>query len=316
MTAVLLAPMTVSVLLALTGARLGRRLPPSSAVRLLTITALATALSTGFVLSVAAFVALAQIHAIAALGRWSARAVAAGEPVPLILGLICGAASAGLMAAAVRHVAITGRDLAAAAVACRDLGVGASGLVILHDDVPDAYALPGLRGRVVVSTAMLKELPAQERRVLLAHEMAHLRHRHHLYVLGANLSAAANPLLRPIAAAVREGVERWADEEAAAVAGDRHTAAQALARASLAQHHARSAHGRLNLALGMAHSMILLRTQALLSPAPRPQRPLLVGVALLALAAVFGAVLAGHDTEQVLEVAQAAFQRKHWALHQ
>ena len=316
MTAVLLAPMAVSVLLSLTGARLGRRLPPSSAVRLLTITALATALSTGFVLSVAAFVALAQIHAVAVLGRWSARAVAAGEPVPLILGLICGAASAGLMAAVARHVAITSRDLAAAAVACRDLGDGASGLVILHDDVPDAYALPGLRGRVVVSTAMLKELPAQERRVLLAHEMAHLRHHHHLYVLGADLSAAANPLLRPLAAAVREGVERWADEEAAAAAGNRHTAALALARASLAQHHARSTHGRLSLALRMAQSMILLRTQALLSPAPRPQRSLLVGVALLALTAVFGAVLAGHETEQVLEVAQAAFQRKHWTLHQ
>jgi hypothetical protein len=115
---------------------------------------------------------------------------------------------------------------------------------------------------------------------------------------------------------VREGVERWADEEAAAAAGDRHTAARALARTSLAQHHARSAHGRLNRALRMAHSMILLRTQALPSRAPRPHRPLLVGVALLALTAAFGAVLAGHEAQPVLEVAQAAFQRKRWMLDQ
>ena len=316
MTAVLLAPMAVSVLLALTGTRLGKLLPPPTAVRLLTVTGLITALSTGFVLCVAAFVALAQIHAVAALGRWSARTVAAGEPLPLFLGLACAAASAALMAAAARHLALAGRDLAAAAAACRDLGAGASGLVILNDDVPDAYALPGLKGRVVVSTAMLRELPAPERRVLLAHEMAHLRHRHHLYVLGADLSAAANPLLRPLADAVRQGIERWADEEAAAVTGDRHTTARALARASLAQHHATSRDRRLNLALRMAHSMVMVRTQALLAPAPRSRPPLVFAVGLLATVAVLGAVLAGHDTETVLEVAQAAFLRKHWTLHQ
>jgi hypothetical protein len=39
---------------------------------------------------------------------------------------------------------------------------------MVHDDLPDAYALPGLTGRVVVSTAMLQALPADERQVLLA----------------------------------------------------------------------------------------------------------------------------------------------------
>lgn len=46
--------------------------------------------------------------------------------------------------------------------------------MVLDDPVPDAYALDGLLGRIVVSTAMLRALVADERRALLAHESAHL----------------------------------------------------------------------------------------------------------------------------------------------
>jgi Zn-dependent protease with chaperone function len=103
------------------------------------------------------------------------------------------------------------------------------------DDIPGAYALPGFTGRIVVSTAMLHALPADERAVLLAHEAAHLTHRHHAYLLTAELAAAANPLVRPSLGAVRRAVERWADEAAAAEVGDRDLAARALARAGLAR---------------------------------------------------------------------------------
>jgi hypothetical protein len=310
MTAWMVAPLVVSVVLALAGGELGRRMPPATAVPMLTLAALVTALSTGFVLTVAAFVSLAQLPPVAALGRWSARALAAGEPLPLVAGALCGLVSVGLMAAAVRRVVVATRDLAVAQAACRRLGAGTAGLVVVQDAEPDAYALPGLSGRVVVSTAMLRALPAPERRVLLAHEAAHLRRRHYLYVQLAELSAAANPLLRPVAVAVRRGVERWADEDAAAAVGDRVLAARAVARASLAQRGSAAVRQAYGVALRMADSLALARTSALLAPAPRPHRPLALALAALVLAGAAGAVLAGHDTEHLFEVAEIAFSHR------
>ena len=81
---------------------------------------------------------------------------------------------------------------------------------------------------------MLRLLPADERRALLAHEAAHLRRFHTGYVLLASLAAAANPLLCPVARQVRLAVELWADQIAAHEVGDARMAARALARASLA----------------------------------------------------------------------------------
>jgi Zn-dependent protease with chaperone function len=271
---------------------------------MLTLAALVTALSTGFVLTVVAFVALAQVPVVAAFGRWSVHALAAGEPLPRVAGALCGLVAVALMAAAVHRVVVATRDLAVAEAACRRLGAGTDGLVVVQDAEPDAYALPGLSGRVVVSTAMLRALPAAERRVLLAHEAAHLRRRHHLYVQLAELSAAANPLLRPVATAVRSAVERWADEDAAVAVGDRVVAARAVARASLAQRGSRGVLQAVGVALRMADSLAVARTKALLAPAPRPQRPLTVAVAGLVLLGAAGAIAAGHYTEHLFEVAE------------
>jgi hypothetical protein len=80
---------------------------------------------------------------------------------------------------------------------------------------------------------MLRLLDASERRAVLAHEQAHLRHNHHLAVSVAGAAAAVNPLLRPAASAVTYLVERWADEDAATVVGDRGLVARAVARAAL-----------------------------------------------------------------------------------
>lgn len=306
MTVLLLAPVAVSVVFWLTGARVSRRLPPATAVRLLSAAALVSSLSTGFVLSVAAFIAAAQLPSVAALGRWSARAVAAGEPVPLLVGAACGATVALLLGAAVRRVGLAGRDLAVAAATCRRLGSGTHGLVVVHDVAPDAYALPGLSGRVVVSTAMLRALPAPERRVLLAHEAAHLRHHHHLYLQLVELSAAANPLLRPLATAVRAGVERWADEDAAAQVGDRAVAARAVARASLARHSAAATRAPV-VALRITGGGATARTRALLAPAPRPARLLAAVLAALVLLGAVGAIGTGTHTEHLFEMAQSAF---------
>ena len=63
------APILVAVLLAASGGQLGRRLHPAVAVPLLTFTALATALATGFVLAVAAFDTMAMLAPVAQLGH-------------------------------------------------------------------------------------------------------------------------------------------------------------------------------------------------------------------------------------------------------
>jgi Zn-dependent protease with chaperone function len=89
-------------------------------------------------------------------------------PVPVAAGGMAAVTVCGLLVAALRRAALGGRDLVLAAVACRRLGPAVGGLVVVDDEEPDAYTLPGLGGRVVVSTAMLRALPADERRVLLA----------------------------------------------------------------------------------------------------------------------------------------------------
>jgi Zn-dependent protease with chaperone function len=312
MHAAMLLPVIVSGVLWLTGARLGRWLPPATTVRLLSVAAVVTALSTGFVLSVVAFIVLARIPAVAKLGHWSVTTLSLGDPVPLGAGVVAGVTVIVLFGAALRRSALAGRDLAKAAVACRRLGPGVAGLVIVDDEAPDAYALPGLTGRVVVSTAMLRALPADERRVLLAHEAAHLRHHHHLYVQLAELGAAANPLWRPLATAVRAEVERWADEQAAAEVGDRPLAARALARAGLARAHA-TANRRtpLRAALTAVDASVAHRAVALLAPAPRRRRWLTATATAVLLVPVAASAVTAHETEHRFELAQAAYSLRH-----
>lgn len=131
-----------------------------------------------------------------AIGHWSASAVRGNDPLSASAGPLPAAAMIVLLAAALGRAVGIGRDLAVAERTCRRLGPAPTGLVIVKDDHPDAYTLPGVTGRVVISTAMLRALPADERRVLLAHEQSHLRHRHHAFTQLADLAAAANPLLR------------------------------------------------------------------------------------------------------------------------
>ncbi len=97
----------------------------------------------------------------------------------------------------------------------------------------EAYALPGSPGRIVVSGRLLDVLDDRGRAALLAHEHAHLTGRHHLFTTVAHLAAAANPLLLPVARAVDYTVERWADERAATVTGDRRLVASTIGQVAL-----------------------------------------------------------------------------------
>jgi Zn-dependent protease with chaperone function len=298
-------PLLASLVLWAVGPGLARRLPPHTAVRLLTTAMLVTALATGFTLAVAGFLLLAQLPLLAVLGHWSPAVVDSGEPLPdAVSGLAAGTVTVLLTAVVLRAMG-TGRDLVRAALVCRRLGPAVAGLVVVQDDEPDAYALPGLSGRVVVSTAMLRALPGPERRVLLAHEAAHLDCRHHLFVQAAELAAAANPLLRPAARAVHLAVEREADEVAADDVGDRALAARALARAGLARAAAHR-HGRA-VALAGADSAVAHRARALLADPPRSRPVLSAALAALILATTAAALVTAHDTEARFELAQVGY---------
>jgi Zn-dependent protease with chaperone function len=302
------------VLSALAGP-LSRRLEPADTVRLLSVAGLCAALATGFALWEVAFSQLAQIPWLADAGHWSAAVLHATNPVPRLVGPPAGAAVMVLTGMAVRRAFLAVRDLWEAQRAGRDLGGDASGLIVVDDPRPDAYALPGMRGRVVVSTAMLRALPAAERRVLLAHEASHLRHRHHLYVLAVELSAAANPLLRRVVTVVRAEVERWADEDAASDVGDRRLAARALARAALARSRPVTADLRprgaaaSGLSLRMGESAVVGRVRALLAPPPLHGRIVeTLAVASILVAVVAVNVDAGQDTDSVFDHAQAVYE--------
>lgn len=142
---------------------------------------------------------------------------------------------------------------------------GGGDLAVLPDDAPYAYALPGSPGRVMVSTAMLASLEPPERRALYAHERAHLEGRHHRLLLAVRLAGCVNPLLRPLRAALVYSTERWADEEAARVTGDRRLTARAVGKAALVS---RPAPGGPAFAGFAAAGPVPRRVAALLGPVP------------------------------------------------
>lgn len=96
----------------------------------------------------------------------------------------------------------------------------------------DAFAVPGRPGAIVVGQGLFDALDPDERRVVLAHERAHLDLNHHLYLRVGDLAAAV-PLLGSIAGQIRYATERCADEAAAVVVGDRHLVARTIIKAAL-----------------------------------------------------------------------------------
>jgi hypothetical protein len=207
-------------------------------------------------------------------------------------------------------------------------------VVVVPGRAIEAYALPGSPGRIVVSGRLLEVLDDRGRAALLAHEHAHLDGQHHLFTTVAHLAAAANPLLLPVARAVDYTVERWADERAAAITGDRRLVASTIGQVALlaparpARLRAAAlgitggpgirgslgitgARGRGHGARGRAISLawagpVPRRVAALLAPPPHRQLTLLAVVALLILVAGASAVEAARDLHALLEFAQAA----------
>ncbi|UQA94079.1 M56 family metallopeptidase [Streptomyces halobius] len=165
-------------------------------------------------------------------------------------------------------------------------GLPATPVAVLPDEIPYAYALPGRRDRIVVTTGMLAGLDGAERRALLAHERAHLVHRHHRFLLTVQLAAHANPFLRPLRTAVTYTAERWADEDAATRTGSRRAVARAIGKSALVTRGAPIA----TLAGFAAAGPVPRRVAALLGPTPtgRVWPPVFTTVGLAAWGAAAG----------------------------
>ncbi|MFC9225101.1 M56 family metallopeptidase [Streptomyces hygroscopicus] len=304
-------PLLLSLLAPLGARPLAERCEPRLATWLLTASALVLGAATTISLGLLAVTGLIRVPQLAALGHWSAHTAQRDDPaelsVALIAGLLLGAAV--LMAARMlwrRVRTLTAAILEAECMPAKD------GLVVVEDEAPDAFAIPGLPGRVVVSTGMLATLDETERRILLAHERAHLTAHHYAFVALAQLGAAANPLLRPLATAVTYTIERWADENAAAATGDRERVARTVGKAALAAHHAPGvrAPGAALAILGRRTPLatagpVPRRVAALLAP-PFGRHPVLAAATAAVLAtAALSTAEAAHDLHLLLKAVGA-----------
>jgi Zn-dependent protease with chaperone function len=111
------------------------------------------------------------------------------------------------------------------------------GAVILDEEQPAAYCLPGRAHTVVLTSGTIELLSAPQLAAVLAHEHAHIRARHHRLLAGAALASRAlpeMPLLRQLPRQVRRLVEMEADD-LAATAHDPETLASAIVAVATAQ---------------------------------------------------------------------------------
>ncbi|MFE2139668.1 M56 family metallopeptidase [Streptomyces sp. NPDC059466] len=242
------------------------RLHPRTATRLLTAFATVMAVCSTLCLALLMVVGTAQLPGNPLPDGWSDPEVRAAVPYDEIAGKAAIPALTLVLAVCARTLRRHHRIARGARRALA--GLPASSVVVLPEDRPYAYALPGgPRDRVVVTTALLRGLDPAERRALFAHERAHLTGRHHRYLLAVRLAARANPFLRPLRTAVTYTTERWADEDAARSVGSRRVVARAIGRAAL-----RSGAGTTPAPAGFSGfasaGPVPRRVAALLGPAP------------------------------------------------
>jgi Zn-dependent protease with chaperone function len=247
-------------------------------VPLLAIGSLFSAASLGLLLTLLGVAVAGRLPGIASAGGWSVSRIESALPIPLAIGVLAGATAVSLLARTLWRAGSIIVGLIRSDQLSRRLRAGGSPIVFVDGDraQADAYTLAGIKGCVVISRQLFDALGPREQRMLTGHELSHLRRRHHLYIHAVDLAVAANPTLLRVAAAIRLGVERWADEDAATMmAGDRKLAAAALATTALTRAAVRRGEStgmRHRPAaipvLGVASSHVVHRAQALLSPAP------------------------------------------------
>jgi Zn-dependent protease with chaperone function len=292
-------PLLCALALAAGAPAIARRAPPRLGAATLIPAALAAALAVDAALLFLVGARLLDADPLARVLGW--RAEAAGpHPVPLPVSVV-----AAIALCVIAVVALADRRTASAAAArlrALQAHAHAGDLVVLRSPAVVALAVPATRdmpGRILVSEGMLRALDAEERRVLLAHERAHLRHRHDRYRRLARVAAQVNPLVRPALGAVDFLLERWADEDAARTVGSRRVAARALARAAVAEP---AADEQLRQA-GFAMRSVSGRVNALLATAPpRGSRLALILPMSVGLVAALSAAWAAHDLAHLADL--------------
>jgi hypothetical protein len=267
---------TVAVATGLASLLVPRHLRPERTVQLTTALAVLSFVGFTWALLLVVLANVVQLHGIAERLAWCSDLVATHRESFTPTGLMALAATVAILISATRVRLEQRRQHALKSE---------EAIAVIHSHEPVAYALPGKPGQVVVSTGMLNALDAGERRVLIAHERAHLRRHHHRYLRLMELAAASLPVLTPLKSRLRFAVERWADEEAAKEVGDRALVASAIARAALASQPAPLD------GLAIADAGVVERVEMMLSGSDRDTHPteialfLVVGFGVAGLAA-------------------------------
>jgi Peptidase family M48 len=306
-------PLLLPALFAPLAGPLSERLNPRHATWLLTGAAVVLAACSTLALGLLVASAVVRIPVVASVGHLSPKVLGPDKTAGVAIGLLAGIL---LGAVALTATAFLIRRYRALADAYREAWrlPGREQTVVLDDGSAAAYALPGWPGRIVVTAGMLEALDGPGRAALLAHERAHLSGFHYLFTSAARLAAAANPLLRPAARAVEYTIERWADEQAADIVGDRCLVAHAIGCAALAAK-AHRTRRILPAALGAVFSAarseghavgpIPRRVKALLAPPPPRRLALLAVVLAVALLAGFCALEAANELQDLLALASS-----------
>ncbi|QKG18702.1 M56 family metallopeptidase [Actinomadura verrucosospora] len=163
-------------------------------------------------------------------------------------------------------------------------------VLVLDHPVPVAYSLPARRRPIVVSTGAQEALTDAELGAVLAHERAHLRHRHHALLLMLDLVHALLPWLPTVrrAKARLPILLEMAADDAAASAYGRRTLVNALCRLSAAPR----ATGALGAAgeSGLVERVLRLEGPGLVRP---PRRSARLAACAFAAAAVAAPLLVG-----------------------
>jgi hypothetical protein len=151
-------------------------------------------------------------------------------------------------------------------------------IVVLPGDQAEAVAIPGRHPVVVLSTGMFANLSHDELRLVVRHELTHIRsHSYFLIMIGAmEPLARLIPFLRRSLDTLRLALERWADESAAQTATDRSRMQGLLGKLAL--------HGLIDQPEERAATLVESRVYGLAAPAPARTPGVVVG--LLALSAL------------------------------
>lgn len=292
----------------------GSRLHPRSATWVMTTAAVLLAGTSCGALGLLTVAAVVRLPGVTHLAHLSGGVIRSGDTTSYAVAVVAGCLFGAAVLMTIRFTLRATGAIVASFRFAKQLP-GSQRLVVTPQLTPDAYAVPGMPGRVVVSTAMFEALDPPSRRALLAHEHAHIEGQHYLFTSIVGVAATANPLVRPLAAAVDFTVERWADERAASSVGSRRQVAEAVAHAAVAsQHHARIARPVLGMAITgpwrtdvRRAGPIPRRVAALLAPRPTSNRLVLAVIAALVAAASACALEAANDLQDLLVLARAHY---------